>query len=118
MLPAVTDASNMAIFDALINSASPVKARLVMKIDIVKPMPPSIPAPNTCFRFMPNGSRQIPSNTAIKTSSVIPKGLPMTKPVTIPMLFALLRSCAQLEPITIPVFAKAKIGNTKKAIGL
>ena len=26
MLPAVTDASNMAIFDALINSASPVKA--------------------------------------------------------------------------------------------
>ena len=42
--PAVRDAVKIAIFDALISSVSPAKARSVIKIDIVKSIPPSSPA--------------------------------------------------------------------------
>ena len=117
-LPADIDASNMAIFDALINATSPVNAKLVMKIDIVKPMPPRSPAPKTCFQFISAGSRHTPNNTAMKATSVMPNGLPMTRPIKMPKLLVLLRSCSQLDPITMPVLARAKIGSIKKATGL
>ena len=96
---------NIAIFDELINSVSPVKARLAMKIDMVKPMPPRSPAPKICVHFRSEGSLEIPSKTAMKTNNVIPSGLPMTKPVNTPRLFELLSSSAQFEPMLIPVFA-------------
>jgi hypothetical protein len=45
--PAVIEASTIAIFEALMTPAWPAYARLVMKMDIVNPMPPSRPAPMT-----------------------------------------------------------------------
>jgi hypothetical protein len=41
--PAVSDARRMAIFDAVMWSACPGNAKLVMKIDIVNPTPPCRP---------------------------------------------------------------------------
>ena len=45
MVPAVIDAKRIAIFEPLISAGLVAKARFVMKIDIVKPIPPSRPAP-------------------------------------------------------------------------
>ena len=45
-IPAIREASKMAIFDRLMISGCPTNARLVMKIDIVKPIPPRMPAPS------------------------------------------------------------------------
>src|SRR3712207_7181893 len=47
-----------SIFEALTTSASPTKARFVMKMDIVKPMPPRSPAPKTWCQFRSSGRRQ------------------------------------------------------------
>ena len=115
MLPANVDACNMAIFDALINVTSPVKAKLDIKIDIVKPMPPRSPAPKTCFKF---GIRYTPSNTAKKATSVMTNGLPKTRPIKMPKLLVLLRSCNQHHPMTMFVLAEAKMGSIKKATSL
>ena len=43
----MSDAINTASFVESITCGEPANARLVMKIDIVKPMPPSRPAPTT-----------------------------------------------------------------------
>ena len=49
IVPAVNDASKIAIF-ALFVICESVNARFVIKIDIVKPMPPRTPAPMMCLR--------------------------------------------------------------------
>ena len=117
-VPASNNAKKTAILVALINSACPVNAKLVMKMDIVNPMPPSKPAPTTCFQFMSEGSLQIPIATAKNTNKEMPKGLPITKPAKIPKLFEVFRSSVQLAPIKIPALANAKTGRIKKATGL
>ncbi len=118
IIPAVTEASKIAIFEAFIVSEFPTKARFVIKIDIVKPIPPNSPAPKTCRQFKSTGSRQMPIETATKLKSVTPKGFPITRPPMMPELFAFVKSCAQSEPMTMPVFASAKIGRIMKATGL
>ena len=60
----------------------------------------------------------MPIETATKLKSVMPKGLPKTKPPMIPRLFAPVKFCAQSAPITMPVFASAKIGKITNATGL
>lgn len=46
-VPATTEAATIAFFDPFTNSSSASNARFAMKMDIVKPMPPRTPAPNT-----------------------------------------------------------------------
>ncbi len=118
IVPAVNEASKIAIFEAFIVSKFPTKAKFVIKIDIVKPMPPKSPAPKTCHQFKSSGNLQMPIATATKLSSVMPKGLPKTKPPMMPKLFALVEFCAQSGPMMMPVFARAKIGKITKATGL
>ena len=43
IVPAVAEAARMAIFEALMASGFPTKARLAMKMAMVKPMPPRMP---------------------------------------------------------------------------
>lgn len=71
-----------------------------MKSDIVKPMPPRMPAPKTCFQLRPSGRRQMPTETAIKLSSVIPIGLPIKSPEIIPGLFVVARPGRASAPTT------------------
>src|SRR5262252_5192862 len=117
-MPAVNEASKIAIFEALIISKLPTNARFVIKIYIMKPMPPRSPAPKICPQCRSSGSRHMPTATATTLNSVIPTGLPITRPPMMPTLFALVRLCAQSVPMTIPVFAKAKIGRMTNATGL
>ena len=118
MVPAVNEANRTAILDAVMASPLPTNARLVINIDIVKPMPPNKPAPKICFQFNPAGNLQIPIVTAIKHSNIIPSGLPNNNPPIMPRLFLLVNSCAQFSPMTTPVFASAKMGKITKATGL
>ena len=116
--PAIREAIRIAIFEAFVVSIFPINARLAMKIDIVNPTPPRIPAPEICRQFKSDGKRHMPLATATKHRSVTPKGLPRIKPAMMPTLFVLVPLCIQSVPTTMPVFANAKIGKMMKATGL
>ncbi len=60
-IPAIAEVTMMEIFDSLIVDSSKGKARLVIKIDIVKPIPPKRPAPIRYFQFNWEGSFENPS---------------------------------------------------------
>jgi hypothetical protein len=117
-MPATSEAARIAIFDALMVSGAPVNARLVMKIDIVEPMPPSRPAPRTWRHARSSGRRHRPSVTAAHVNRKIPTGLPTTRPSMMPMLLAPRSSVAQPVPITMPVLASANSGRIRKVTGL
>ena len=53
-------------------------------MDIVNPIPPSMPAPNNPFQLIPLGKAQIPVFTKIKLKRVIPIGFPTMSPSRIP----------------------------------
>jgi hypothetical protein len=60
------DADGIAVFETFTTSISHLSARLEIKIDIVRRMPPRSPAPKTFCQFRSSGRRQIPTETAIK----------------------------------------------------
>ena len=62
-------------------------ARSVMKIDIVKPMPPKNPAPVILFQFKPSGNELIPTATAMNEKRQMPNGFPINRPAIIPRLY-------------------------------
>lgn len=76
----------MAIFELFMITVSS-KARSVMKIDIVKPIPAKNPAPIMFFHFKSVGNMQSPTPTPINEKSQTPKGFPITSPAIIPKLF-------------------------------
>lgn len=106
--PAVSEAKRMAIWEALIVSGFPAKARLVMKIDIVKPIPLRTPAPKTFRQFRSGGKWQMPLATATKQRNVTPKGLPKIKPAVMPRLFVLDRICIHSAPTKYPYWKVRK----------
>lgn len=75
----------MVIFESFCSSKSS-KANNVIKIDMVKPMPPKNPTPIIDFQFKSSGSLQIPKLTAKKLIRTIPIGFPITNPKEIPKL--------------------------------
>ncbi len=103
----MSDAVKTAIFEALTNSACSPNARLVIKIEIVNPMPPSMPAPIRWRQRTSVGSVQMPIVTAMADTSATPRGFPITRPRITPKLFGPVTSSAQFVPKTIPVLASA-----------
>ena len=99
-IPATNEASSIAIFDCVIINSS-LNARRVMKIDMVNPIPASIPIPNICFHFTSLGIEQMPIETAKKLNKNIPSGLPIKSPIKIPILFISSRPSYQLLSIII-----------------
>jgi len=59
-VPEIVEAINTAIFASVIISGWSY-ASSVIKIDMVNPIPPKKPTPNTCFHFRSCGSEQIPN---------------------------------------------------------
>ena len=59
----------------------------MINIDIVNPIPPSIPAPTILLHFKSRGNEHIPKLTAANENNQIPKGLPTTRPNIIPIVF-------------------------------
>lgn len=113
----MSEAIKIAIFELFIVSALS-NARSVMKIDIVKPIPPKKPAPIIFFHLKSEGRAQSPRLAAINEKSQIPNGFPITSPVMIPKLLVCPKPICQLSPIAIQVLASAKSGRIKKATGL
>ncbi|MNG12215.1 hypothetical protein D3C84_958130 [compost metagenome] len=91
---------------------------MVIKIDIVKPIPPSIPAPNMWGHFNFFGKVQKPEFTPIKEKSKIPKGFPITNPKTIPNVFVWSKPSCQSGSMAMHVFAMANNGKIRNATGL
>ena len=110
------EARSIAILAVEIILAS-AKARRVMKIDIVNPMPPNKPAPKIVFHFKSAGRVQIPALTPRTEKRTIPRGLPTTKPKKIPRLIGWNKLAPMVVENERQVFAKAKRGRMKKATG-
>jgi len=109
----------MAIFENVITSSpSFLKAKSVMKMDIVKPIPPSIPAPNMFFHFRSLGNLQIPKLTARNEKSQIPNGFPKTRPKMIPIEFSWLNPSCQSPLMAMQVLEIANKGRIMNATGL
>lgn len=107
----------MAILEKLIISGE-LKAKSVMKIDIVKPIPPKNPAPKIVLQFKSFGNVQRLNEIPKNENKTIPKGLPITNPKIIPRLTLSKTFVCQSAAIGKAVFAKANIGSMKKATGL
>ena len=80
---AMADVSRMLIFPMSVMTGS-VNARLLMKMDMVNPMPPRSPIAATCPHVTPSGSEAAPVLTPMKLSRNMPRGLPMSSPKNIP----------------------------------
>ena len=107
----------MAIFELVITWASS-KARSVIKIDIVKPIPPNIPAPIMFPHFKSLGNAHSPKRIPSKEKSPIPNGLPTISPNKIPNEFEYVNPSCQFESMAIHVLAIANKGRIKNATGL
>ena len=102
----------MAILHSIIIFGSE-KAKSVMNIDMVKPIPASIETPKNYFIFTPSGKLQKPSAIEMDENKIISKGLLKIKPHTMPILFELLKAEIQSVGITMHVFANANSGKIK-----
>ena len=83
----------------------------------VNPIPAALPVAKSEELFIPSESSATFNLLAIRDAKRTPNGLPTTKPKKIPHAMrdwdaALIES----ELMTTPVFAKAKIGTTKKVL--
>lgn len=111
------DPSKMAILEILMAERS-LKASVAIKIDIVKPIPASRPAPIICCQELKFGSLPHLNFTVKKQLKNIPRGLPIKRPAIIPQLKVLLMEVTKFEGKIIAVFAKANIGIINKFTGL
>jgi hypothetical protein len=89
------------------------KAKMVIKIDIVNPIPANMPAAKICFHATPDGKEAVLNCTANALNSTIPIGFPNVKPIRIPKLFKDPKVCTISPEKIIPVFANAKTGTIK-----
>ena len=85
-IPAVRDEIRIAVLLIITNCSAwaPVNARFVTNIDIVKPIPPRQATPINIFHEVFCGISHSPSLTQIHDNSVMPRGLPTTKPKNMP----------------------------------
>ena len=89
-----------------------------MKIDIVNPIPPKIPAAKSCIKEI---SLEIDAKFnlfAIQQKQKIPSGLPINSPINMPSGSGWKSSVITCASIEIAVFAIAKRGNTKYETGI
>ena len=104
--------ANIDIF-AMSLFISPLNARVVVKIDMVNPIPASEPTPINCFKLVFKGNLAIFSLIIILLKRKIPTGFPITNPTIIPTLIGLLKAFT-LAGISIAVLANTKRGSIIK----
>ena len=112
MIAAVTEAISIAIL-ALFCISGWLKASRVMKIDIVKPIPPKNPTDSMCFKLMLLGSLKNLAFTPNQLKRNMPIGFPNKSPRIIPMLYGWDIIWLKLPFIIIAVLASANIGIMK-----
>ena len=97
--------------------AGDVNAKLATKMAMVKPMPPSMPAPNICLKLVLVGKLASLYFTEIQDAKKMPMGLPSKSPVIMPRAGACHNPSIALLSITMAVFAKANTGKTNHDTG-
>ncbi len=102
----------MAIFASSVSRSSPGNDSPAMKIETVKPMPPTAPRPSTIGQVVRSGSRPSPSRTAIHDAARMPTGLPITSPTMMPRPTGAVNT-SPTAPSSTPALASAKIGSTR-----
>ena len=90
------------------------KAKLSIKIDIVKPIPPKIPMAANCIQEDPSGKTANFNLTTNRLNKKIPKGLPTTSPTKIPYTIGGIVPVKRLKSKVTPALARAKRGIIKK----
>ena len=95
-----------------------LKARVAIKMDMVKPMPAKSPAPIICRHEVFAGNVPHLHFTVIKQAVKIPNGLPITKPATIPTFKVVLIAPAISPGKSMAVLAKANMGIIIKLTGV
>lgn len=103
----------MEIFEISLIAES-VKASMVVNIDMVNPIPASVPIPNTCFQFTFEGKLATFNPTMILQARKIPNGFPITRPKKMPIPTGDVREAMTWEGRRMAVFAKANKGRMKK----
>ena len=88
-----------------------------MKIDMVKPIPPNIPAPIIFDHFNSFGKTHHPKLTPRSEKRKIPNGFPTISPNKIPIELECVNPSLQFESIAIQVLATANNGRMIKATG-
>ena len=116
LIDATSEAASMLIFE-LVMTAGSEKARLVMKILIVKPMPPKNATPAICRQFKSSEMLASLVFTAKIEKKRIPRNLPASSPVIMPIEFLFVRLATISLGKTIAVLANAKMGIIINATG-
>ena len=115
-MAAQKEANRILIFEAIITSGS-AKAKLVMKMLIVKPMPPKSDIPIMCCQFKSDERLANPILTARKEIRNMPINLPAMSPAIIPIEFGVIRLLLMFCGNSIAVLANANSGRIKNAAG-
>ena len=83
--------------------------RSAMKMDIVKPIPPSRPTPNTWFIFSPLGNVAHPIFSVSQVKPAMPSGLPSTSPASTPSVIG----CLEVLPEPGEIHRNPGVGQRK-----
>ncbi len=102
----------------LFTSEELVKARLLIKMDIVNPMPPRQPIPAIFLQVKPSCKLAKPAFTKIKGIENIPISFPATRPNIMPAELEFDKLPIISVGIIIAVLTKAKMGRIINATGL
>ena len=116
MSPAVREDIRMANLEWSITSGS-LKASMVTKMDMVKPIPPKIPTPNNWLQVVPFGFSASFKRIDNQLKKKSPSGFPKTSPRMIPRLAGSSKAAVQSAPIGIAVFTKANKGRMINGTG-
>jgi hypothetical protein len=96
-------------------SDSSLKASFAMKIETVKPIPAALPVDRrSSFPFL-DGISATFNREKREVKATIPSGLPTTKAIKIAnAIDEPTAAFSEVDEISTPVFARAKIGTTRK----
>ena len=116
MTAAKTEANSILNFEATIMSVE-LNASIVIKILMVKPIPPRNETPNMCVQFKSSEIDAIFVLTAKYDNPKIPMDFPNTKPKIIPSELRDATLVSKFSGKVNAVFARANMGRTIKATG-
>ena len=116
---AVTEPARMAALAARTSNSAVGKARPLMRIDIVKPMPPRMPTPAIMCQLTLRGNWQALSLTRANVMPKIPIGLPSSMPKYTPSVTGSVSNVLISTPTRRTcAFTNAKIGRITKLTGV
>ena len=119
--PLVAATADAKIIDSLTLTRPPAlsfRAKLAIKVDIVKPIPASIPMPSNLRFVIESGRRDHPIFSTERTPKRIPIGFPTTSPRKTPIATGSSSNARKVSADKLmPAFKKTNSGKITKATG-